>query len=51
MMTSLDILADVGLLSYRRQRRCITVRLIPREGKADLNESKTMQLLINAKER
>ncbi len=51
MMTSLDILADVGLLTYRRQRRCITVSLIPRQGKADLNESKTMQLLISAKER
>lgn len=51
MMTGLDILADVDLLTYRRQRRAITVTLIPRQGKADLSESKTMRLLISAKER
>lgn len=50
MLACLDIFADVGLLEYQRQHRSITLRLLPVEGKADLNRSKTMQRLIAVKE-
>jgi len=48
MLVCLDIFADVGLLEVRRQLKYITVRLIPAEQKADLNQSRTMQILIAA---
>ena len=51
MMTCLDIVSDVELLTYRRYRNNLILRIHPREGKADLNRSKTMQLLLQAKER
>ncbi len=51
MLTCLDVFADVGLLETQRQHKHITVRLLPAESKADLNESRTMQRLVAAKER
>ena len=50
MMTCLDIFADVGLLRMQRQHRCITIDLASFSGKADLNQSQTMQRLLQAKE-
>ena len=49
LLTCLDIFGDVGLLEVRHQTKYITVRLIPTAEKADLNTSRTMQLLISAK--
>ena len=50
LMTCLDIFADVGLLERQRLHKYITIRLTPREQKADLNQSATMQRLLRAKE-
>ena len=50
LLTCLDIFRDVGLLRLDRQRKYITIELTPCEEKADLNESQTMQLLLQAKE-
>ena len=50
MMTCLDIFADVKLLTITRQHRCITITLASFSGKADLNQSQTMQQLLQAKE-
>jgi single-stranded-DNA-specific exonuclease len=50
MMTCLDIFADVELLRLHRQHKYITIDLTGRPGKADLNQSQTMQLLLQAKE-
>jgi len=50
MMTCLDIFADVQLLQLQRYHKYITIRLLPRQEKADLNSSRTMQLLTAAKE-
>ncbi len=50
LMTCLDIFQDVGLLNIQRQHRSITIHLTPGSEKADLNESKTMQRLLRAKE-
>ena len=50
MMTCLDIFADVELLRLTRQHKYITVQLTQVSGKADLNKSQTMQLLLQAKE-
>ena len=49
LLTCLDIFADVGLLEITRLHKYISIRRLPAEGKADLNESRTMQLLVNAK--
>ena len=49
MLVCLDVFADVGLLKVQRLHKYITVSLIPREGKADLNESQTMKRLIAVK--
>ena len=51
LLTCLDIFSDVGLLEIQRLHKYITVRLIPAAQKADLNESRTMQRLMAAKER
>ena len=51
LLTCLDIFADVGLLETRRLHKNLTIRLTPGSGKADLNESTTMQILLQAKER
>ena len=50
MMTCLDIFADVELLRLTRQHKYITIDLARIDGKADLNQSHTMQLLLQAKE-
>ena len=50
LMTCLDIFADVELLRIHRQHKYITIDLTGRPGKADLNQSRTMQLLLQAKE-
>ena len=50
LMVCLDVFADVGLLEQERLHKYITIRLVPRQDKADLNTSKTMQLLMAAKE-
>ena len=49
LLTCLDIFADVGLLSLQRQHKYIRIELNHTGGKADLNQSKTMQLLLQAK--
>ena len=50
MMTCLDIFSDVKLLRLTRQHKHITVHLTEISGKADLNQSQTMQLLLQVKE-
>ena len=50
LLTCLDIFRDVGLLETENHRKYMTIRLCPGSGKADLNESATMQRLIAAKE-
>ena len=50
LLTCLDIFADVELLQLQRQRKQLTIRLSAPSGKADLNQSRTMQLLLRAKE-
>ncbi len=50
MMACLDIFQDVGLLQMERQHKYMVIRLTPGSGKADLNESATMQHLLHAKE-
>ena len=49
LLTCLDIFADVGLLQTQRQHKYIRIDLRQTSGKADLNQSKTMQLLLRAK--
>ncbi len=50
LLTCLDVFSDVGLLEKTRVHKHITVRLIPRQDKADLNESRTLQRLHSVKE-
>ena len=50
LLTCLDIFADVELLKIQRQHKHILIELLPCAQKADLNTSKTMQLLMAAKE-
>ena len=50
LLTCLDIFHDVALLRLDRQHRYITIELTPGTRKADLNESQTLQLLVQAKE-
>ena len=50
LMTCLDIFRDVGLIDMGRFRKDITVRIIPREGKADLTASATYQRLLAVQE-
>ena len=50
LLTCLDIFADVGLLQTQRLHKNITIRLMPRQEKADLQQSRTMQQLLAAKE-
>ena len=50
LMTCLDIFRDVGLLQSQRLHKYITIHLTPGTGKADLTRSRTMQLLLQAKE-
>ena len=50
LMTCLDIFRDVGLLTTVRMHKYLSIRLTPGDTKADLSESRTMQLLLRAKE-
>ena len=50
LMTCMDIFADVGLLQLQRQHKYISLQLMPRQDKADLSESQTMQRLVAAEE-
>ena len=50
LLTCLDIFQDVQLLQLRQQQRHITVQLTPGDQKADLNDSHTLRLLVQAKE-
>ena len=50
MLVCLDIFADVKLLQIDRHHKYMTIRLCNRDGKADLQESQTMQRLLLAKE-
>mgnify|MGYP006864382101 CR=1 FL=1 len=50
LLTCLDIFSDVNLLQMQRYHKYITIRLMPRQEKADLAGSQTMQRLIAAKE-
>ena len=50
LLICLDIFADVGLLHLDKHHNDITIRLYSPEGKADLNQSQTMQRLLLAKE-
>ena len=50
LMTCLDIFADVELVQVQRLHKYITIQLSPREQKADLSQSRTMQQLLAAKE-
>ena len=49
LLTCLDIFTDVGLIQVQRQHKYIRIELSHRSGKADLNQSKTMQILLRAK--
>ena len=49
LLTCLDIFADVGLLSTHRLHKYIRIDLAHTSGKADLNQSTTMKLLLRAK--
>ena len=50
LLTCLDIFSDVGLLETHRLHKNLTIRLTPGDEKADLTRSRTMQILLNAKE-
>ena len=50
LMTCLDIFRDVQLLTMQRMRKYITIHLAHSSGKADLNQSQTMQFLLQRKE-
>ena len=50
LLVCLDIFSDVGLLQIQRRHKHITISLTPGSGKADLNQSRTMQTLLHAKE-
>jgi len=49
LLTCLDIFTDVGLLQTQRLHKYIRIDLKHKSGKADLNQSHTMQLLLRAK--
>ncbi len=49
LLTCLDIFADVGLLDTHRLHKYIRIDLRRVDGKADLNASPTMQLLLQSK--
>ena len=50
LLTCLDIFSDVGLLEIKRLHKYIIIRPVTTEGKADLNQSRTMQQLMAVKE-
>ena len=50
MLACLDMFADVGLIQIQRLRKNMTIRLVPAQNKADLQESQTLQVLQKLKE-
>ena len=50
LMTCLDVFQEVGLLQVEKHHKHLTILLTPGPGKADLNESPTLQKLLQAKE-
>ena len=50
LMTCLEIFRDVELLQIQRLHKNLTIHLTPGSGKADLNRSRTMQILLQMKE-
>ena len=50
LLICLDIFSDVGLLHTQRIHKNLSIRLTPGSDKADLNQSRTMQILLQAKE-
>ena len=50
LLVCLDIFRDVGLIEIQRQHKNIVLRLLPKQDKADLNQSVTMQRLLAVKE-
>ena len=50
MLVCLDIFADVKLLRMQRMKKKLAIQLSPAGEKADLQTSKTMQILLQAKE-
>ena len=50
LLVCLDIFRDVGLLQLHRMHKHLTVTLTHGDGKADLNQSQTLQQLLQAKE-
>ena len=50
MMICLDIFRDVGLLQTRKLHKYISIQLTPGPQKADLNDSPTLQRLLQVKE-
>jgi len=50
LLVCLDIFSDVGLLHIERSSKYLIIRLAAHDGKADLQQSRTMQLLLRAKE-
>ena len=50
LLVCLDIFQDVDILHIQKLHKCLTISLTPGPSKADLNQSRTMQLLLQAKE-
>ncbi len=50
MLTCLDIFADVGLLRLQRQGKHLLIQPLSTQGKVDLQQSATMQRLLQLKE-
>ena len=50
LLTCLDIFHDVGLLQLQRMHKYLQIRLNTIDGKADLQQSSTMQRLLQLKE-
>ena len=50
MLTCLDIFRDVELLQLQREHKHLLITLTPGREKADLTTSRTMQILLQAKE-
>ncbi len=50
MLTCMDIFADVGLLHFQRQGKYLLLQPVANHAKADLQQSVTMQRILQAKE-
>ena len=50
LLVCLDVFADVELLELQRLHKNITITIKPGQRKADLNQSQTMQAILQAKE-